>query len=93
MNEATDTISIEGVVIPDCWAKDYRVTSVVLACEGERDIAFANLAEFPELLSMSRKRIRISGTLTTSRRNGKTLEVMKVHRLWPLENHNEPNKD
>ena len=55
--------AVVGVFIPDGWDADFRVTSVFLACDGEREIAVRNLAERPELLGLVRRRARVTGTV------------------------------
>lgn len=53
--------TVEGVFIPDGWNSDFMVTSVFVACDGEREIVVRNLAERPEVLVMLRRRVRVTG--------------------------------
>ena len=55
--------TVVGVFIPDGWDADFRVTSLFLACDGEREIAVRNLVERPELLDLVRRRARVTGTV------------------------------
>ncbi len=71
---------VEGVLIPDGWNKDYAVTSLFIACDGEREIAIGNLDDHPELVTMLRKRVRVTGLVA----RGKTRESIEVESVLSL---------
>ncbi len=71
--------SLTGSVLPDTWDGDYRVTGVVIACEGERELAVSNLSSHPHLSDLCRSMIRVSGM--TSRHGGREEIFVEDFRL------------
>ncbi|WP_147822019.1 hypothetical protein [Salidesulfovibrio onnuriiensis] len=57
-----------GVLIPSGWDGDFHVSKISLACNGEKDIAIANLEERPDLLALLQKRVRIAGPVDPMRK-------------------------
>ena len=58
---------LTGVIVPVKWDDNFEITSVLLSCKGERDIAIANLERFPNLLRLSQQEAVVTGTV---HRNG-----------------------
>ncbi|MUM76454.1 hypothetical protein GKC30_02265 [Pseudodesulfovibrio sp. F-1] len=69
-----------GVLIPHGWDDNFSVTSVSLACEGEREIVIGNLESHPGLLVLLRRRVRLTGTVA---RDGEG-ETMTVEGYKPV---------
>ncbi len=68
MKHPTDTLSdrketIRGVVVPEQWDDQFRVTEVLIACKGEREILVENLDSFPTLLSFTQTEAVFTGTV------------------------------
>ncbi|MFH1913807.1 MAG: hypothetical protein ABIK45_06000 [Pseudomonadota bacterium] len=55
--------TISGFIVPMQWDDQFRVTEVLIACEAERDVQVANLHTFPALLSLTRTRASVTGTV------------------------------
>jgi len=69
-----------GVLIPHGWDDNFKVTSVSLACDGEREIVIGNLENHPGLLVLLRKRVSLTGTVA---RDGEG-ETMSVETYKPV---------
>ena len=52
---------VDGVLIPSEWDSSYRVKSIAIACNGEREVAITNLKEHPGLYELLRKRVKVVG--------------------------------
>jgi hypothetical protein len=55
--------TVRGVVVPEQWDDQYRVTEVLIACKGERELLVENLDSFPALLSFTRTEAVFTGTV------------------------------
>ncbi|QGY39545.1 hypothetical protein GM415_05235 [Pseudodesulfovibrio cashew] len=58
--------TIRGVVVPEQWDDQFRVTEVHIACEGEREVRVENLDRFPVLLSLSQTEAVFTGSVLRS---------------------------
>lgn len=63
-NTSKNRESVTGFVVPAHWDDNNAVTSVLIACEGERDIVVDGLSECPILLSLLQKKATITGEVT-----------------------------
>jgi hypothetical protein len=72
--------TVIGVLIPHGWDENFSVTSISLACDGEREIVIGNLNRHPGLLDLLRKRIRATGAVM----RGGQGESMNVDAYQPL---------
>jgi transcriptional accessory protein Tex/SPT6 len=72
--------TVIGVLIPHGWDEDFSVTSVSLACDGEREIVIDNLSRHPGLLALLRKRLRVTGSVVRSGQ-GESMDVNTYHPL------------
>ncbi|SMF03569.1 hypothetical protein [Desulfovibrio gilichinskyi] len=61
LKPATETERLTGVLIPSGWNARFDVTSLSLACDGEREVGIENLSEYPELLSLLRRQVEVAG--------------------------------
>jgi hypothetical protein len=66
--------TVIGVLIPHGWDESFSVTSVSLACDGEREIVIGNLDNHPGLLVLLRKRVSLSGAIRRDE-HGETMDV------------------
>lgn len=66
--------TVIGVLIPHGWDESFSVTSVSLACDGEREIVIGNLDKLPGLLVLLRKRVSLSGAVRRDEQ-GETMDV------------------
>ena len=73
--------TIRGVVVPEQWDDQFRVTKVLIACKGERELLVENLDAFPALLSYARTEAVFTGTV---RRRG-TAESIVVESVSPVD--------
>ncbi|MFH1913818.1 MAG: hypothetical protein ABIK45_06055 [Pseudomonadota bacterium] len=69
-----------GVLIPHGWDDNFSVTSVSLACDGEREIVIGNLDNHPGLLVLLRRRVSLTGAVTRDERG----ECMTVESYKPV---------
>lgn len=55
--------TIRGVVVPAHWDSEFRVTGILIACPGEREVRVENLDSFPMLKSLERNEVQLTGTV------------------------------
>lgn len=72
--------TVRGFVVPEQWDDQYRVTRVIIACNGERDIRVENFEKFPMLLTFSQTEASITGII----RNDHGVESILVEQLSPV---------
>ncbi|MDD3310590.1 hypothetical protein [Pseudodesulfovibrio sp.] len=72
--------TIRGVVVPAQWDDQFRVTDILIACLGEREVRVGNLESFPVLRTLERTEVRLTGTV---KRDG-GVEVIHVESVAPL---------
>jgi hypothetical protein len=77
---APESETVIGVLIPHGWDEHFSVTSISLACDGEREIVINNLDAHPGLLVLLRKRISATGTMERDEQG----ESMAVRSYRPL---------
>lgn len=53
--------TVIGSVLPNSWDSEYRVTGVVIACESERDLEVVNFSSYPELSTLCRAMVAVTG--------------------------------
>ena len=53
--------TLTGSVLPGTWDREYRITGVVIACDGERELNVSNLSCHPHLSDLCRSMVRVSG--------------------------------
>lgn len=75
--------TIRGMVLPQQWDEQFRVTEVMIACKDEREIHIENLEHLPTLLSLSRTEAVFTGVV----RKKRGMESMIVETFTPIENH------
>ena len=68
MKQTSDAITrrkeiIRGVVVPEQWDDQFRITEVLIACKGEREILVENLDTFPALLSFTQTEAVFTGVV------------------------------
>lgn len=73
--------TIRGVVVPEQWDDQFRITEVLIACKGEREILVENLGTFPALLSFTQTEAVFTGTV---RRRG-AAEYIVVESVSPVD--------
>ena len=73
--------TVTGVLVAANWDQEYKVTGVVIACEGERDIHVINSQALPELAFLMGKRVSATGAVF--RKSG--VESMRVRHCYPLD--------
>jgi len=80
--------TIRGVVVPAQWDDQFRVTDILIACLGEREVRVGNLESFPVLRTLERTEVRLTGTVE---RDG-DVETIHVESVAPLgrESANQP---
>ena len=86
MKQSSDTLSrrketVRGVVVPEQWDDQFRVTEVLIACKGERELLVENLESFPSLLSYARTEALFTGTV---RRRG-SAESIEIDSVSPVD--------
>ncbi|WP_419788406.1 hypothetical protein [Pseudodesulfovibrio sp.] len=74
--------TIRGMVVPSQWDDQFRVTGILIACLGEREVRVGNLESFPELRTLERAEVRLTGTVD---RVG-DVETIHVESVSPLAN-------
>lgn len=67
MNALKRRETLTGFVVPAHWDDNNEVTSVLIACEGERDVFVDGLSECPILLSLLQKKATLTGEVTLVR--------------------------
>ena len=85
MHQPTETTrplreTIRGVVVPAQWDDQFRVTDILIACLGEREVRVGNLDSFPVLRTLERAEVSLTGTV---RRDG-GVETIHVESVAPL---------
>ncbi|MCJ2164563.1 MULTISPECIES: hypothetical protein [unclassified Pseudodesulfovibrio] len=76
------TETIRGMVLPQQWDEQFRVTEVLIACKDEREIRVENFENLPNLLSLSRAEAVFTGVIRTK----EGVESMIVESFTPIEN-------
>lgn len=72
--------TIRGVVVPAQWDSEYRVTGLLIACPGEREVRVGNLDSFPMLRLLERTEVVLTGTV---QKDGFS-ETILIDRIQPL---------
>lgn len=72
--------TIRGVVVPAQWDSEYRVTGLLIACPGEREVRVGNLDSFPMLRLLERTEVVLTGTV---KKDGFS-ETILIDRIQPL---------
>ena len=72
--------TIRGVVVPAQWDSEYRVTGLLIACPGEREVRVGNLDSFPMLRLLERTEVVLTGTV---KKDG-LAETILIDRIQPL---------
>jgi len=75
------TVTVRGMVVPQQWDDQYRVTEVLIACKDEREILVENFKSLPSLLSLSRNEAMFTGVV----RKERGVESMIVESFTPIE--------
>ena len=72
--------TLRGVVVPAQWDSQYRVTGMLIACPGEREVRVGNLEAFPMLHLLERTEVELTGTV---QRDGvaETIHIDRIQRL------------
>lgn len=65
--ENTKKLSIEGIIIPNRWDEENRVTSLVLSSPGEVDYDINLSGDGKELLKHVGRKVRLQGNLLTDK--------------------------
>lgn len=68
--EATGLSTVTGYVLPEGWAEDFSVSSVLIADDAERELIIGNLVDYPELIQLCRSKVAATGYIYS--RQGKT---------------------
>ncbi|WP_316897615.1 hypothetical protein [Pseudodesulfovibrio indicus] len=76
-----NTVTVRGMVVPQQWDDQYRVTEVLIACKDEREILVENFKSLPSLLSLSRNEAMFTGVV----RKEQGVESMIVESFTPIE--------
>lgn len=75
------TVTVRGMVVPQQWDDQFRVTEVLIACKDEREILVENFNSLPSLLSLSRNEAMFTGVV----RKERGVESMIVESFTPIE--------
>lgn len=75
------TVTVRGMVVPQQWDDQFRVTEVLIACKDEREIHVENFKSLPSLLSLSRAEAVFTGVV----RKERGVESMIVESFAPVE--------
>lgn len=75
------TVTVRGMVVPQQWDEQFRVTEVLIACKDEREILVENFKSLPSLLSLSRNEAMFTGVV----RKERGVESMIVESFTPIE--------
>lgn len=78
--ESHNRETIRGVIIPSGWDEQFRVTGLLIACKGEREIKVVNPDAFPVLLPLARMEAQVSGIV--KKEGGR--ETIHVDSVLPL---------
>ncbi|BDQ35042.1 hypothetical protein [Pseudodesulfovibrio portus] len=72
--------TLRGVIVPSQWDNEFRVTGMLIACPGEREVRVANLEAFPMLHLLERTEVELTGTV---RKDG-IAETIHIDRIQSL---------
>ncbi|ABM29355.1 conserved hypothetical protein [Nitratidesulfovibrio vulgaris DP4] len=62
--------TVTGYILPEGWADDYSVSSVLIADNSEQEFIVGNLGDYPELVRLCRCKVAATGYIYS--RQGKT---------------------
>ena len=80
ISKRSSTETVCGTIVPAHWDNEFRVTGILIACPGEREIRITNLDSFPMLKLLERKVVELTGQV---KREG-AIETMHIESVRPV---------
>jgi hypothetical protein len=75
--------TVSGSLFPCDWDGNFRVTALLIACNGERELEIANLACHPGLIGLCPSMVRVRGLVSPGYGDRERIVVKEYSLLDP----------